>query len=174
LATCHYFSSCLATHDDVDNDDNDDEDAEVAVEWSQMESVLRLVSETSALTLRDEMVTFVGFNEKHPCVVRSLAEIEQADILNSLKKKEEEEEKVGNESITKEDTTTDISPLDSTDITPRSDSDFDSEEWSVVFPGGSQERKLIHTHARIWLLHDFDHLQKWRCRYIEHIGFSNC
>jgi hypothetical protein len=140
--------------------------------WPEFEVIIRTVSETTALTLRDELTTFVGFNEKHPSVLQSLKSIEKMDIIPTVEvmteatvTKEETSMKTDIKEKSDDSSTTTTAPAkvsetpSSTPVTPG------PVDWCIAYPPESGHRKLIFRHARIWLLHDFDHIQKWRCWY---------
>jgi hypothetical protein len=150
--------------------------------WPEFEVIIRTVSETTALTLRDELTTFVGFNEKHPSVLQSLKSIEKMDIIPTVEVmaeatvttketsiKTDIKENSGDSSTITTTTTNKVSETpSSTPVTPG------PVDWCIAYPPESGHRKLIFRHARIWLLHDFDHIQKWRCwyPYIAFLSFS--
>lgn len=142
LTVAEYFSKCMS-----------DQTSDQAMLWKELEVVLRTVCETTALTLRDELLTFVGFNEQHPAVKASLKEIEEQNIIKTIEVKDEKETLIG----------TEANEIDSDTLTVKEGEG--PLEWSVAYPAElKDERKSILTHARIWLLHDFDVIQKWRCR----------
>jgi len=170
-ASSHYFSSCLG------EDEEDGEGEAKPMEWSQLEAVLKVVSETSALALRDELVTFVGFNEK--TVARSLKEIEKTYSVKEIEEESENKDKDTDNSDKENDRrvgAADAKPKEQVEEAAalKEDSSLTIKDqqtkpmslpadWSVAFPSDSKEKKFILRHARTWLLHDFDHIQKWRC-----------
>lgn len=158
LAVSKYFSHCCR---DVD-------EGEKAMLWKELEVVLRTVCETTALTLREELLTFIGFNEKHPAVLKSMKEIEASDIVETVQEVKEGEVATVDSLVNSTNSKGDTSKETNSDlVTDENDvsSVSDKVKWSVAFPAEKgSERKSIITHARIWLLHDFDVIQKWRCR----------
>eukprot|EP00613_Pedinella_sp_CCMP2098_P060240 CAMPEP_0171984170 /NCGR_PEP_ID=MMETSP0993-20121228/273685_1 /TAXON_ID=483369 /ORGANISM="non described non described, Strain CCMP2098" /LENGTH=840 /DNA_ID=CAMNT_0012636975 /DNA_START=1 /DNA_END=2523 /DNA_ORIENTATION=- len=60
-----------------------------------------------------------------------------------------------------------VSSASSSD-TEKDGTEEEEEEWAAAWPitegrEGKAQRNRVKQHARVWLLHDFDHTQKWRC-----------